>query len=101
MILFLGIGAATYAQSEASAPADKKDAPKAQIVTDQNATAKTGCTWVDANNDGKCDNCGKTAAECKEKCAPAPKKEGCSSSCPMHKECGQTSSPSKDGKKNE
>jgi hypothetical protein len=111
MVLFLGIGAFTYAQTTA-APAEKKDAP-AQVTspekgktgecTGHQAGAKSECKWVDANNDGKCDTCGKTEKECKEKCAPAsePKKEGCAASCPMHKECGESSGtkPSKDGKK--
>jgi hypothetical protein len=109
MILFLGIGAASYAQSQATTT-EKKDAPKAQVTTTTDQGSKTGectghqagtkadCKWVDANNDGKCDSCGKTEAECKEKCAPAPQKSGCSASCPMSKSCGETS-PSKDGKK--
>lgn len=112
MILFLGIGAASYAQSQATTT-EKKDAPKAQITTTTDQGSKTGectghqatgtkadCKWVDANNDGKCDSCGMTQAECKEKCAPAEsKKSGCSASCPMSKSCGESSSPSKDGKK--
>ena len=112
MGLFLAFGAVSYAQSQADAPADKQDAPKAQVVTsDQNksgecaghhaAGTKAECKWVDANNDGKCDTCGMTEAECKEKCATAPKKEGCAASCPMHKECGHSSgtTPSDSGKK--
>jgi hypothetical protein len=97
VILFLAIGAMSYAQTEAAAPSDKKDAP-AQVATPdqgktmdcpghQTGTAKADCKFVDANKDGKCDNCGKTEAECQAKCAPAPKKEGCGASCPMHKEC--------------
>jgi hypothetical protein len=110
MILFLGIGAASYAQSQSSTTAEKKDAPSAQIVapeqsktgecTGHTGTAKAECKWVDANGDGKCDTCGMTEAECKEKCGTAaPKKEGCGASCPMHKSCGEGSTPPKDGKK--
>jgi hypothetical protein len=111
MVLFLGIGAISYAQSEAAAPADKKDVPAQAVSPEPAKTAecpghqatavKADCKWVDANNDGNCDICGKKQSECKEKCATAPKKEGCGSSCPMHKECGQSSgtAPAKDGKK--
>jgi hypothetical protein len=99
VILFLAIGAMSYAQTEAAAPSDKRDAP-AQVATPeqgktmdcpghQAGTAKADCKWVDADKDGKCDTCGKTEKECKEKCtsASAPKKEGCGAACPMHKEC--------------
>jgi hypothetical protein len=103
-VLFLGISAFTYAQTQTAAPAEKKDAPTVVTTPDQ---AKTGectghqtmgakeCKWVDANGDGKCDTCGKTEKECKETCkhdagAAEPKKEGCSPSCPMHKECGKS-----------
>jgi len=112
LVLFLGIGAASYAQTATTAPADKKDAP-AQVATPDHAKsgectghqagAKAECKWVDANGDGKCDTCNKTEKECKEACAPAgdAKKGGCSSSCPMHKSCGEAkgASPDKDGKK--
>jgi hypothetical protein len=114
LVLFLGIGAASYAQSAAAAPADKKDTPAQVVAPEQgkaagectgHQAAKGECKWVDANGDGKCDTCGKTEKECKEACAPAsaPKSGGCSASCPMHKECGEAkgSTPSKDGKKTE
>jgi hypothetical protein len=110
IVLFLGITALTYAQTETAAPAEKKDAPAA-ITTDQAKTgecpghatmeAKDECKWVDANGDGKCDTCSKTEKECKEACKhdakAEPKKEGCGSSCPMHKECGKSTgtTPSK------
>jgi hypothetical protein len=109
LVLFLGFGAASFAQAQAAT--DKQEAPKAQVVSTEKSSktgecsghtmgAKADCKWVDANNDGKCDSCGMTQAECKEKCAPAEtKKSGCSSSCPMSKSCGEASSPSKDGKK--
>jgi hypothetical protein len=103
LVLFLGIGATSYAQSQTSAPAEKKDAPSAQIVAPDHAKttdAKADCKWIDADNDGKCDSCGKTKAECDEKCGTtAPKKSGCSSSCPMHKSCGEATATPKDGKK--
>ena len=111
LVLFLGFGVASFAQTQATT--EKKEAPKASVVnTDQGTKsgecsghqsmgAKGDCKWVDANNDGKCDSCGMTQAECKEKCGTTtePKKSGCSSSCPMSKSCGEASSPSKDGKK--
>jgi hypothetical protein len=101
VILFLGIGVISYAQTQTAAPTDKKDVP-AQVAPEQgktmdcpghqSTTAKADCKFVDANMDGKCDNCGKTEKECKESCAPAaaPKKEGCGASCPMHKSCGES-----------
>jgi hypothetical protein len=104
IVLFLGISALTYAQTATTAPAEKKDAPAAVSTPDQAKTgectghqtmgATTECKFVDANSDGKCDKCGKTEKECKESCKSAPaatetKKEGCSPSCPMHKECGK------------
>lgn len=100
LVLFLGIGVASFAQTATSAPADKKDG-STQVTT---TPAKSDCKWVDANGDGKCDTCGKTEKECKAACGDAkgePKKEGCSSSCPMYKECTgkEGSAPPKDGKK--
>lgn len=114
LVLFLGLGAASFAQSKDDAAADKKDASAPVVTTDQSkagncahdasTTAKGDCKWVDANNDGKCDACGMTAEECKEKC----KKEttatkGCDpAACSGHsKEATKSSSccPSKDGKK--
>jgi hypothetical protein len=101
VVLFLGIGAFTYAQTQAVAPSEKQDAP-AQVSPDK---AKTGectghqtmegkkeCKWVDANGDGKCDSCGKTEKECKEACAPkaAATKSGCASTCPHAKDCGKS-----------
>ncbi len=109
IILFLGIGAVCLAQSQPASASEKKETPKAQVVTTEKSVpaaatvdhTKGQCKWVDANGDGKCDTCGKTEKECKENCTPAPKKSGCSSACPMHKECGEApgTTPSKDGKK--
>jgi len=108
VILFLGIGAISYAQTESAAPAVKQEAP-AQVVNPEQAKsvectghqdmgAKADCKWVDANNDGICDTCKKTEKECKEACKPADQKSG----CPMQKECGKSGAsccPSKGGKK--
>lgn len=106
IVLFLGISALTFAQTQTAAPAEKKDAPAAVSTTDQAKTgecaghsttgAKADCKWVDANADGKCDGCGHTEKECKEICkhetkapAPAPK-SGCAASCAHAKECGKS-----------
>jgi len=111
MVLFLGIGAISYAQSEASAPADKKDAP-AQVVSPepaktaacpghQTTEVKSECKWVDANNDGICDTCSKTKKDCMENCKGESKK-GCDpAACSGHKEGAKSTGccPSKDGKK--
>jgi hypothetical protein len=109
IVLFLGISALTYAQTEAAAPADKKEAPAAVTATDNAKTgecpghatmaAKADCKWVDANGDGKCDTCNKTEKECLEACKPAEQKSG-DAACPVQKECGKSSSCcSKGGKK--
>jgi hypothetical protein len=107
MILFLGIGAISFAQSATSTTSDKKDAPSQTVAPaktgectgHQGAEMKSECKFVDANKDGVCDTCGKTEKECAEKCKKdEPKKEGCGTACPMHKECGEAA-PKKDGKK--
>jgi hypothetical protein len=111
MVLFLAIGTASFAQ--ATVTTEKKDANTPAVTTDRQKTGdcthttmtpKTDCKWVDANNDGKCDSCGLTAEECKEKCkttTAAPSK-GCDPAvCGSNKEGAKSSSccPSKDGKK--
>jgi hypothetical protein len=113
IVLFLGISALTFAQTQTSAPADKKDAP-AVVTTPDNAKtgectghatmgAKAECKWVDADGDGKCDTCKKTEKECKEACKPAATsaKSGCAATCPHAKDCGKSTgtAPSKEGQK--
>jgi len=111
LVLFLGIGALTYAQTQTAAPAETKDTPSQVVAPEQGKTgectghqdmgAKADCKWVDANNDGICDTCKKTEKECKEACKTGEQKSGTAAGCPMQKECGKTSSccPSKGGKK--
>jgi len=87
VILFLGIGAISFAQTQTAAPVDKKDAPAQVATPDQGTTmdcpghkadaAKTDCKFVDANKDGKCDTCGKTEKECKESCKAESTMKGC------------------------
>jgi hypothetical protein len=104
LVLFLGINALTFAQTQSAASTEKKDAPTVVTTTDQAKTgecvghsttgAKADCKWVDANSDGKCDKCGHTEKECKEACktspaATAPKKS-CASTCPHAKDCGKS-----------
>ena len=112
VVLFMGISAYIYAQSETAVPAEKKDAPAQTISPDhaksgectghQAVGAKGECKWVDANGDGKCDTCGKTEKECKEACKPAAAtapKSGCAATCPHAKDCGKstgTTPPKKD-----
>jgi hypothetical protein len=111
IVLFLGISAITFAQTQTASPAEKKDVATAVTTTDQAKSgecvghaatgAKADCKWVDANGDGKCDGCGHTEKECKEACktetkAPAAK-SGCAASCAHAKECGKSAStPPKD-----
>jgi hypothetical protein len=110
LVLFLAIGAASFAQSTTT-DTEKKDASAPVVTTDQQKagecshhdamTAQAGCTFVDADKDGKCDTCGKTAEECKEKCkAEATPTKGCDPAACGAKE-GEKSSccPSKGGKK--
>ena len=112
LALFLGIGAITFAQAQTTAPAETKDVSTQTVAPDHAKTGectghsttgmKADCKWIDADNDGKCDTCKKTEAECKEACkhdaaATTPK-----SGCAMQKECGKSGAsccPSKDGKK--
>ena len=108
-ILFLGISAFIYAQSEVNAPGTNKDSKSTVCTGHSGMSAKVDCKWVDADNDGKCDKCGKTEKECKEACAPAKEtpattstKKNCATTCPHAKDCGRTTTtPSKDGNKNE
>ena len=104
-ILFLGMCAFSYAQTETAAPVEKKDAPAVAADSPDHAKmgecaghatmdSKADCKWVDADGDGKCDTCGKTDKECKEACkhetATPAKKSGCAASCAHAKECGKS-----------
>jgi hypothetical protein len=104
VVLFLAIGIATFAQSVTTEV--KKETTTQTTTVDQSKTggcaghqtmgAKADCKWVDANNDGICDTCGKK--DCKDKCAtPASTEKKCPSTCPGAKSSGCT--PAKDGKK--
>jgi hypothetical protein len=102
VVLFLGISALTYAQTQTSAPAQTKDAPSAVVAPEkaksgdcagQTTTgAKMDCKWVDTNSDGKCDKCGMTEKECKEACKTVETKSASAAGCPVQKECGKASS---------
>jgi hypothetical protein len=85
-IIFLGISSYTFAQAAVDAAPIKQDAPKQEVKQEKGKTAdcpayqavdKTDCKWVDANNDGRCDTCGKkncgkkVTASTSEKCPPA------------------------------
>ncbi|MFO7613546.1 MAG: hypothetical protein R6W71_02800 [Bacteroidales bacterium] len=101
-VFFLGIGIVSFAQSKSETRKTQKEAQSQTVAPDQVKTtsAKAECTWVDANKDGLCDICG--SKECKSKAAAtAPRKSGCSPSCPVIKECGKAEStaPAKEGKK--
>lgn len=110
MVLFLGIGAISYAQTQTVAPAETKDAPAVVTTPDHAKTGecsghqttgmKADCKWVDVDGDGKCDTCKKTEKECKEACKPAANapKQGCASTCPHAKDCGKSTgtTPSKE-----
>jgi hypothetical protein len=110
LILFLGIGMSSYAQSQISASTEKKDAPVQVAGTEQaksgesiqgQAVTKTDCKWVDANKDGVCDNCGRK--DCQPKGQGSPSGKCDPAACQFHKECGKPAScgAAKDIKKNE
>lgn len=98
LLLFMGIGVVTFAQSQTTAPADKKEAPS-QVSTADQPAAKADCKWVDADKDGICDTCGKK--DCGSK-SSATMTKGCDpAACNYHKEGASSSGccPSKSGKK--
>jgi Tfp pilus assembly protein PilX len=108
VVLFMGISAFMYAQSQATAPAETKDVKSTECSGHAAMGAKADCKWVDADGDGKCDTCKKTEKECKEACAPkaatttTSAKSGCASTCPHAKDCGKptgTAAPAKEGDK--
>jgi len=88
-VLFMGFSAYTFAQAAAEAAPVKQDAPKQEMSMDKaksaecahgQTAAKSDCKWVDANNDGICDTCGKK--ECGDKKA-AKSMSGCDpAACP-------------------
>jgi len=107
VVLFMGISALMYAQTQAVAPSEKKKTKSGECTGHGSMGAKADCKWVDVNGDGKCDSCDKTEKECKEACktahAKTATKKGCAASCAHAKECGKSSgaAPSKDGKKDD
>ena len=107
VILFMGISAFMYAQTEASAPVEKKEVKSMECSGHGAMGAKADCKWVDSNGDGKCDTCGKTEKECKEACKSTPAttsaKQGCGATCPHAKDCGKSTgtAPVKEGEKKE
>jgi len=60
---------------------------------------KSECTFVDKNQDGKCDVCGSTADACKKEAATCAKTKDCSK-CPSAAGCAESKSeavPAKEG----
>lgn len=71
LIAMMVVAAGVYAQtSDQDKKQDKKE-----------------CTFVDQNNDKKCDTCGKTAEECKQACKAAEVKD--CSKCPSAAACDE------------
>lgn len=113
LVLLMGIGVISYAQTESAAPADQKDAPvqavspepakTAECPGHQTMAAKTDCKWVDANNDGICDTCKKTEKECMEKCKGESAKGYDPAACTGHNDSAKSTGccSSKGGKKSE
>ncbi len=71
----------------------------AQTAPKEKKHAKTECTFVDKNKDGKCDVCGSVADACKTAPAAASKGKDCST-CPSAAGCAENKSevvPVKEG----
>lgn len=82
----------------------------AQTTDKEKKQNKTECTFVDKNNDGKCDICGATANACKKDhkeaatggCAKCPSAASCAASkseAVPAKECSQATTPACPNKK--
>lgn len=70
----------------------------AQTTDKEKKQNKTECTYVDKNNDGKCDICGSTADACKKE-TKAEATSGCAK-CPSAASCAAAKSevvPAKEG----
>jgi hypothetical protein len=108
-VLFMLIGAYSFAQMATDGSNTQKDAPKKEVTIDNskgsvsasgNAAVKADCKWVDSNNDGLCDVCGEK--DCGKKEAKAATHVDNPSGCPVKSSCKPSGCcPSKDGKKNE
>ena len=59
----------------------------AQTTDKEKKQAKKECTFIDQNEDGKCDTCGSTAEECK-KASTAHEARNCSK-CPSAASCNE------------
>ena len=105
-VFFMAIGAYTFAQSAAETAPAQKDATQKEVAVQKSTTGTAGqtvtmsqddCKWVDANNDGICDTCGKT--DCGKKSAKASTSSP--ADCPVKSSCKSSSSccSSKGGKK--
>lgn len=71
----------------------------AQTTDKAKKHAKSECTFVDKDKDGKCDVCGSTANACKKDATTATKGTDCSK-CPSAAECGDKKGevvPAKEG----
>jgi hypothetical protein len=61
----------------------------AQTSNKEKRHTKNECTFVDKNNDGKCDICGATADACKKECKASQGKD--STECASATTCSETS----------
>lgn len=61
----------------------------AQTTDKEKKHAKSECTFVDKDKDGKCDTCGSTADACKKDCTTTATGKDCSK-CPSAATCGET-----------
>ncbi|HCM60363.1 MAG TPA: hypothetical protein DIS74_08340 [Bacteroidales bacterium] len=71
----------------------------AQTTDKEKKPTKSDCTFVDKNNDSKCDVCGSTADACKKAATTTTKGTDCSK-CPSAAECGDKKGevvPAKEG----
>lgn len=62
----------------------------AQATDKEKKNAKSECTFVDKNKDGKCDTCGMTADACKKAGTTTTTAGKDCSKCPSAAACGET-----------
>jgi hypothetical protein len=62
----------------------------AQTTDKEKKNARSECTFVDKDKDGKCDTCGSTADACKKACTTTATAGKDCSKCPSAAACGET-----------
>ncbi len=108
ILMLFAFSTLVCAQSQSVSTDSKKNTPAPTVQQDKAKTGectghmeahKAECKFVDANNDGLCDTCGKK--DCKEASKSGTATPSKTEGCPYQKECGKSPSctTGKDGKK--